>query len=205
MCHRMSPLLFSELEEALHELQATGRARVPRRDQGTSVPDAYPNTQVPLFVPDEDGDLVAAQLGWGFPAQRDGRSRLVFNTRIETALSQVQAGQGLWADPLRYGRCLVPVYGFYERWTQPHDPASGTADEVRFGLAGHRVFLIACVCNETRFSVVTTQPNAAVAPIHNRMPLVLGPGESQVWLGQDYASLADRSAIRLTSQVEEPQ
>lgn len=213
MCHRMSPLLFEELAEALRELRATGRARVSQRNPGVTVPDAYPGSEVPLFVPDENGDLVAANLTWGFPTQRDGQRRLVFNTRIETALSQGAAGQGLWADAIRYGRCLVPVRSFYERWTQPlpqPDTAESSAGgmqgaEVSFGLAGHRFMLLACVCNEDRFSVVTTMPNAAVAPIHNRMPLVLGPGESAIWLGPDYASLQDRTSIRLVSHVEQPQ
>lgn len=209
MCHRMSPLLFAELEEALRELRRTGRARVPQRRPDTAVPDAYPGSQVPLFVPDADGNLVPAELSWGFPTVQSGRSRLVFNTRIETALSQANSGEGLWADPILHGRCLVPVRGFYERWTQTQMlPADLAADgqqkpQVRFELAGHRYFLLACVRGDGRFSVVTTQPNAAVAPVHNRMPLVLGPGESHVWLGPDFASLQDRSAIRLVSWMEE--
>lgn len=35
-----------------------------------------------------------------------------------------------------------------------------------------------------------------------RMPLVLGPGESGVWLGPDFARFADRSAIQLTAEPE---
>lgn len=207
MCHRMSPLLFSELERALEEFRRTGRARVPRRSPGTVVPDAYPGTQIPLFVPNEDGELVPTMLTWGFPTvqQTTGKPALIFNTRIETALPQGQSGKGIWADAIRYGRCLVPVRCFYERWTQPHDPAQEGTNEVRFQLMGHRIFLIACVCNDERFSVVTTQPNAMVSPVHNRMPLVLGPGESSIWLGPDYGWLSDRSGIQLTSQVEMPQ
>lgn len=205
MCHRMSPLTFGELQQALEELHRTGHARVPSRDAATQVPDAYPGSDVPLFVPDGDGNLVPAELRWGFPNPSTQDSRLVFNTRIETALSQAQTGQGLWADPIRYGRCLVPVRAFYERWTQP-DPSSPDAPrgrrQVRFSLAGHRVFLLACVRDERHFSVVTCPPNAAVSPVHNRMPLVLGPGESATWLGEGFATMDDRSGIFLASQVE---
>ncbi|MDD6565675.1 MAG: SOS response-associated peptidase family protein, partial [Parafannyhessea umbonata] len=73
--------------------------------------------------------------------------------------------------------------------------------QVAFQLAGHRIFLIACVRQGERFSVVTTEPNASVASVHNRMPLVLGPGESSVWLGNDWPSLADRSAIQLDREL----
>lgn len=204
MCHRMSPLTFAELEQALDELRRTGHARVPSRDASQTVPDAYPGKDVPLFVPDQDGSLVPTQLKWGFPSPQSA-GKVVFNTRIETAVAQGQVGQGLWADPIRYGRCLVPVRSFYERWTVPDQEGSPTSHgdgQVEFTLAGHRFFLLACVRDQEHFSVVTCRPNATVAVVHNRMPLVLGPGESRVWLGSDFATLADRSSIRLESRVE---
>lgn len=206
MCHRMSPLLLRELQEGLKYMQVTGRAHVPRRDPSVVVPDAYPGSQVPLFVPSEDGSLSAAQLTWGFPSPAQG-GRTVFNTRIETALRQATDGRGMWAEPIEHGRCIVPVRAFFEWWTQPGAPRTsadgdapgrrGRRPQVAFRLSGHRIFLIACVRQGERFSVVTTEPNASVASVHNRMPLVLGPGESSVWLGGDWPSLADRSAIRL--------
>ncbi|MGN0076886.1 MAG: SOS response-associated peptidase family protein [Parafannyhessea sp.] len=234
MCHRMSPLLLRELQEGLKYMQVTGHAHVPRRDPSTVVPDAYPGTQVPLFVPDEKDGLTARELTWGFqpkgggshgggPSRPGGSSRLVFNTRIETALEQARTGRGMWAEPIRYGRCLAPVRAFYEWWTQPNPPAApggcaaDAADgkpataasrkktqrpQVRYGLSGHSIFLMACVWEGERFSVVTTRPNASVAPVHNRMPLVLGPGESRIWLGDDWPQLADRSAVPLTAELE---
>ncbi|RRF91121.1 MAG: DUF159 family protein [Coriobacteriaceae bacterium] len=233
MCHRMSPLLLRELQEGLKYMQVTGHAHVPRRDPSVVVPDAYPGTQVPLFVPDEKNNLTARELTWGFqprsggsrgngPSGQGSSSRLVFNTRIETALEQAHTGRGMWAEPIRYGRCLVPVRAFYEWWTQPNPPevpvaADGTADgepagagkrkkaprpQVRYGLSGHSIFLMACVWEGERFSVVTTRPNASVAQVHNRMPLVLGPGESRIWLGDDWPQLADRSAVPLTATLE---
>ena len=56
--------------------------------------------------------------------------------------------------------------------------------------------------DSTSFSIVTTEPNASVAPIHDRMPLVLDPGESSVWLGSDFSTLADQSRIALSSVAE---
>ena len=210
MCHRMSPLLLRELQEGLKYMQVTGRAHVPRRDPSIVVPDAYPGSQVPLFVPSDDGKLAATELTWGFPSPAQG-GRTVFNTRIETALRQATDGRGMWAAPITHGRCIVPVRAFYEWWTQPGTPRAGSDGEasgnrshrpqVAFQLAGHRIFLIACVRQGERFSVVTTEPNASVASVHNRMPLVLGPGESSVWLGNDWPSLADRSAIQLDREL----
>lgn len=211
MCHRMCPLTTDEAQEAIRSLRQTGHARVPQREEGLVVPDAYPGGQVPLFVVGQGGQLEARELTWGL--KRPGGTGLVFNTRLDTAQSQASEGQGLWAGPIQQGRCLVPVRGFFESWTVGEGTEAAPTIPVRnrdkkpkrqvcFRLDGWPVFLLAAVRTEDRFSVVTTQPNAAVAPIHSRMPLVLGPGESSTWLGPDYASLADRSGIRLTSQVE---
>lgn len=198
MCHRIVPLSMAELQEALQMLRASGRARVPQHELTTRV-DAYPGAQVPIIVPDAGGAFDAALFTWGFDGPPTSRSGLVFNTRIETALTQAQTGRGMWADAIVRGRCLVPVRAFYERWTVL---PSRRREQVAFTYPGHQVFLLAGVCQKDRFSVVTTVPNASVASVHNRMPLVLGPGESSVWLGPDFARLADRSSIALASQVE---
>lgn len=204
MCHRISPLLIEELRAAVEGLRTTGHARVPRRDPAQVVPDAYPGKQMPLFTIDADGSLIPTMLTWGFDAPQGGKAKYVFNTRIETALAQARSGHGLWAKPITLGRCLVPVRGFYERQT-----VTGTVEgmvprggQVRFTLPGHQVFLLAGVWENDRFSVVTTAPNASMASVHSRMPLVLGPGESSLWLGPDYARLADRSMIRLDAEPE---
>ena len=200
MCHRISPLLIEELREALRLLGETGRARVPQREPGFVVPDCYPGKQLPLFVPDDSGALEAVELTWGFDNPVPGaKSKYVFNTRIETAISQMRSGRGLWAQPIRDGRCLVPVRGFYESWTRSA-PRRGA--QVSFVYPNHAVFLLAAVYEEDRVSIVTTEPNGAVSPYHSRMPLVLAPGESSVWLGDGFASLADRSAIILNAAPE---
>lgn len=202
MCHRVSPLVIAELRSALEELQRSGHARVPRRDPASVVPDAYPGRQLPLFSVGTDGALEAVELTWGFDAPPGARSKLVFNTRLETALAQARSGRGLWVEPLASGRCLVPVRGFYESWTRSA-PQRGA--QVRFELPGHSVFLLAAIRNAERVSIVTTEPNASVAPYHSRMPLVLAPGESSIWLGPGFASLADRTHIALDATPELPE
>lgn len=69
-----------------------------------------------------------------------------------------------------------------------------------FRLPDARAFLLAVVQQDGRFSIVTTEPSANVAPIHNRMSPVLGPGESSEWLGTRFAELANRSHIKLAAK-----
>lgn len=195
MCHRFTPLTVTEAESVLASRRDTGRATVPQENPGTAAPDAYPGKQVPLFVPGEDGELAVAVLTWGFAGVGQS-SRPVFNTRIETALSHAHAGRGMWANAIERGRCLVPVRAFFE----PCTVSGQLGEQVRFTLAGRRAFLLAGVCEGDRFSVVTTRPNEYVAPVHRRMPLVLGPGESALWLGGAYERLSDRASIVLTPE-----
>ncbi len=159
---------------------------------------------MPAYVPGEDGGLITVSLLWGFDSPRDGRP--VFNTRLDTALSQLERGHGLWLGAIAHGRCLVPVRAFYEGHQTERVPSERTGKPVRrqyrFRLPGARAFLLAGVTAEGRLSIVTTEPNATVAPVHNRMPLVLGPGESARWLSGDFAALADRGRIALSAEPE---
>ena len=199
MCHRISPLLIEELREAIGEMHRTGRARVPKRDPSIVVPDVYPGKQLPLFVPNEDGGLEPTSLIWGFENPGVTARKLVFNTRIETAIAQARSGHGLWADAIVSRRCIVPVRCFYESWTA--SPARRGA-QVRFSYPGRQVFLLAGIYQEDRCSIVTTSPNESISPFHTRMPLVLAPGESSTWLGPNYACLKNRSHITLEAMPE---
>ena len=107
----------------------------------------------------------------------------------------------MWVDPITRGRCLVPVRAFYESWTEPGSPAPGEKVAVLFASETHRIFLLAAVMRNGEVSIVTCSPNADVGPIHSRMPLVLGPGESSIWLGPGFPKLADRSQIHLSAET----
>lgn len=204
MCQRMCPLTVEEAEEILASREATGHARLAEDIDFDPARDAYPGAHVAAFVPDEHGKLTVASLTWGFTTP--GRPRPVFNTRIETALDQLRRGAGMWEGAIRQGRCLVPVRAFYEGSATERVASERTGRPVRrqyrFCMPGAKAFLLAGVQEDGRLSIVTTEPNAAVSPVHNRMPLVLGPGESAVWLGPAFATLADRSRIRLDATPE---
>ncbi len=205
VCTRMIPLTYDEAAAALDAREHTGRARVAHRDEFDPIYDAYPGSEVPAYGMDGDGRLATVKLTWGFALE--GRCAAVYNTRIETALDQLRRGRrGMWADAIARGRCLVPVRAFYES----HGSETFLSEKAgklvrrqyRFRLPGAGAFLLAGVQHEGLLSIVTTTPNADVAPVHDRMPLVLGPGESGVWLGPDFARLADRSGIRLAIEPE---
>lgn len=205
MCVRFSPLTAEEAQAVLNARGKRGAHAIRYIEAPDPIHDARPGSQVPLFVPEGSGGLRVQTLKWGFPL--DGKPNAVFNTRIETALAQLERGRrGMWAKAVREGRCLVPVRAFYEGHMTERVPSPVTGRPVkrqyRFRLPGARAFLLAAIQLDGMFSIVTTEPNESVAPVHDRMPLVLGPGESKVWLGPDFAGLANREAIVLTSNLE---
>lgn len=216
MCHRIEPLSLEEVEQALANLARRGRATLHRSPSAAA--QAYPGSPVPVIV--ADPGLRAAVMSWGFwgrcptPAGRTGTSsgtpgagkavaasKLVFNTRLDTGARQLREGRGMWAKAMAHGRCLVPVRAFYE------DGPAPVRTPYRFSLAGSPVFLLAGIAEDGRFSIVTTVPNAGVAPVHNRMPLALAPGESRLWLAGDLGDpavlgrLADRGAVSLAVEA----
>lgn len=205
MCTRMVPLTYDEAVAALDAREHTGRARITRRDEFDPVYDAYPGSEVPAYVMGGSGQLSTVKLTWGFALE--GRRAAVPNTRIETALAQIRQGRrGMWSQAIELGRCLVPVRAFYEGHATETVASERTGRPVRrqyrFRLPGAGAFLLAGVHHEGQLSIVTTAPNADVALVHDRIPLVLGPGEFGVWLGPDFARLADRSGIQLATEPE---
>lgn len=193
MCVRFSPLTAEEAQAVL-DARGTGRHAIRCIEAPDPTHDAHPGSQVPLFVTDGAGGLRVAQLEWGFPL--DGKPHVVFNTRIESALEQLRRGhRDMWAKAIAEGRCLVPVRAFYESSSTEKIKSEKTGRPVRrqyrFRLLGARAFLLAAVQQDGRFSIVTTEPNAGVIPVHDRIPIVLGPGESGVWLGPDFGSLSN--------------
>ena len=204
MCVRFSPLTAEEARAVL-DARGTGRHGIRFIEHPDPIHDARPGSQVPLFVPDGAGGLRVATLEWGFPL--NGKPHAVFNTRIESALDQLRRGRrGMWAKAIAEGRCLVPVRAFYESHATEKVLSEKTGRPVRrqyrFRLPGARAFLLAAVQQDGRFSIVTTAPNASVAPIHDRMPLVLRPGESSVWLSPNFSSITNRDAPALVSEAE---
>ena len=145
--------------------------------------------------------LATLPLTWGFPVEWSKRP--VINTRIETALGP---NPGMWRDAVRHGRCVVPAARFFEPHATETEPSPRTGRPVKrqyaFDSPDGRPLLMAAVSDRGRFSIVTTEPCPAVAPVHDRMPLLLLPDEVGVWLGDDFPALADRSSFELAAAPE---
>ena len=197
MCGRITLLTYDELEEVLEAVEARRAMRIGRT---TGRAQARPGSSLQAIALTGNG-LQLAPFTWGF--NFPDSKKLIFNTRIESALG----GTRMWAEAIRDGRCVLPAATFFE----PHgtettaSPRTGRPmkRQYEFASPAGEPLLLAGVHDGGRLSVITTEPNANVAPIHPRMPLALRFEEVPAWLGDDFASLADRSRIELTARPED--
>lgn len=174
------------------------------------VPDApgtqrevFPQAVVPLIAPTGlRAQLALADMIWGFEVS--WKRGPVFNTRIETALNNPEC---LWAESFARRRCIVPAWTFYESHATETVCSLRTGKPVKrqyaFERRDHAPLLLAAIHNHGRFSLVTTEPNAVVSPVHDRMPLVLDVNEATSWLCGDYRCLLDRSSVKLSATPED--
>ena len=111
--------------------------------------------------------------------------------RCINAMAETVATKPAFRDAFHRGqRCLVPADFFYE-WQktptgkQPY--AVGLADGALMAFAGlwERWKEPESGQPVYTFTIITGPPNELVAPIHNRMPVILTPKAWRRWLGED--------------------
>ena len=107
--------------------------------------------------------------------------------RMINARAETVAEKQSFKSPLRKTRCLVPASGFYEWMKRP----GGTKTPYFFGLKGGAPFAFAGLWtvwhagreDELRsFTIITTSANELMAPVHDRMPVILREKDEARWL-----------------------
>ena len=122
---------------------------------------------------------------WGlvpFWAKDPGIGNRMINARAETV-----ADKPAYRAAYRRRRCLILADGFYE-WRK--EPNSKTKTPMYIQLASKKPFAFAGLWEIWRpddtpllsCTIITTTPNELVAPIHNRMPVILPPEAYDRWL-----------------------
>ena len=95
------------------------------------------------------------------------------NARAET-LAEKASFRGAW----RHHRCLLPSSGFYEKGHFIHHKSGDM-----FWMAGLWDRWIGADGSEVdSCCVITTQANAFIQPLHNRMPVIIPDGLEDAWL-----------------------
>lgn len=136
-----------------------------------------------------DGGRELAGLSWGFVPRwaRDLDGPKPINARADTVFAKP-----MFRDAIRHRRCLIPVDGFYE-WRRDGSRKQPyyfrMADGVPFTLAGIWDTWAGRAAGDEGYTlhscaILTTAANPLMAPVHDRMPVIVLPEDEERWLAR---------------------
>ncbi len=135
-------------------------------------------TQKSAVVRNTAGRRDIALLRWGFAGPNNAP---LINARSETATQKPT-----FAEAFAQRRCLIPADSFYE-WQAIE--GQKTKQPWRIGLKGGEMMAFAGLWqeeaafgNEDCFTILTTAANDYLAPLHERMPVILPREQFGLWL-----------------------
>jgi putative SOS response-associated peptidase YedK len=141
-----------------------------------------PTQEIPVIVNEEGNRLITCRWGLIPPWAKDASiGNRMINARAETLAEKTS-----FKGPLKKHRCLVAADGFYE-WKK----TAGGKVPVYITMKDGRPFGFAGLYSDWRqpegetirtCTIVTTEPNDLLMPIHNRMPVIIRPDDREKWL-----------------------
>jgi putative SOS response-associated peptidase YedK len=125
----------------------------------------------------------ALHFQWGLIPSWSKEAKGFINARAETVTEKPS-----FRDSFKRRRCLIPTDGFYE-WRK----AGGAKQPFYFQMRDEGVFAFAGLWDTWRgdgdpvasCAIITTTPNELVGRVHDRMPVILSPGDFDAWLSDE--------------------
>lgn len=153
-------------------------------------------TQTILGIVNEDDQSRFKLFKWGlipFWAKDTKFGAKMINARCETL-----AEKPSFKHLIKRRRCLIPADGFYE-WIQTETPKQ----PVYIRLKSSQPFAFAGLWDEWQSSseviqsctIITTEANSLIQPVHNRMPVILRPEQEQLWLDPELQNYDELSKL----------
>jgi len=184
MCGRYSLTTAPEAMRALFDYE-----NLPNLEPRYNI---APTQMVPVVRLAAAGRRELALLRWGLIphwARDPSMGARLINARAETV-----AGKPAFRDAFAHRRCLVPADGFYEWRTE-----NGRKQPFRIGIKGGGVFAFAGLWESwtapegaggaiapgdavETVTIITTDANEKLRPIHHRMPVILPVEGYATWL-----------------------
>ena len=143
-------------------------------------------TQLIPAVLESDGERIIDELRWGLIpswAKDESIGNKLINARAETL-----AEKPSFRNAFRSHRCIIPASGFYE-WAKK---GTGAKQPYYFYLKDKDVFGFAGLYEEwtnketgellETCTIITTEANEVLEPVHDRMPVILKAENYDQWL-----------------------
>ena len=183
MCGRFALMTPTEQLALLFDLPETAVSNLPTSVSRFNIAPTQPVAAIRL---DQAGARNFTFFRWGLIPS--WAKDIKIGSRMINARSETVAEKPSFRAAFKRRRCLIPADGFYE-WQKRNGgkqpmfirPAAG--EELSFALAGLWELwrdpdggtLQSC-------TILTTSPNELMAPIHNRMPVIIEPEDYDLWL-----------------------
>jgi putative SOS response-associated peptidase YedK len=148
-------------------------------------------TQKILGISQESSEREASIFKWGLiPSWAKDAS---MGARLINARSETIREKPAFRQAFKQRRCIIPADGFYE-WQRTEGRKQPfffqMKDESPFGFAGlweqwkgeEGQVINSC-------TILTTDANAVLRPVHDRMPVILHPNDYSLWLDHDLRKL----------------
>jgi putative SOS response-associated peptidase YedK len=152
-----------------------------------------PTQKAPVVLVGRDGRPMMDELRWGLIPYWDKDASV--GVRAINARAETIAEKPTFRDAFRKRRCLVPASGFYEwkRDGKTKTPYYFTSwgEPVVFAGLWERWSGGADVIHS--FTIITIEANSLIAPIHDRMPVILKRDDWRAWLDPNFQ---DRSHLQ---------
>jgi putative SOS response-associated peptidase YedK len=184
MCGRYT--IIVTLEELLRRYDVSGSimpAHMPRYN-------VAPGQMVMAVIHDGKQNRLG-QLRWGLIpewAKDESAGYKMLNARAETL-----AEKPAFRNSFQRKRCLIPADSFYD-WKRTEKGKQ----PMRILLKSQEIFSLAGLYDTwtapdgskiSTCTVITTESNEMMAPIHDRMPVILRPQEESIWLDRQITKI----------------
>lgn len=123
----------------------------------------------------------ARAMTWGFPLVLTGRHGQKLKPKPVTNAREDKLHTAFWRDSFAHRRCLVPV----SQWAEP-EGESGQMTRTWYSLPDSEVMAIAALWRPSAewgdcYSLVMVDSSRQMAEVHDRMPVLLRPGDQARW------------------------
>ncbi len=177
MCGRyLFDPMTGELDEYWQIIADVAKKQEKYKEQEIATGEVFPSNNVLTLGANKNNEVVPGITKWGFEGFKKGQ--LFINARAESVEEKKT-----FSKHFRERRIVFPMNGFYE-WDSDKKKFLFTGNNEVIYVAGfYRIHE-----NVAESIIMTTEPNVAVSPIHDRMPLIIEKSDIDKWvLDLDFA------------------
>lgn len=159
-----------EIDEYWKIVRNVAKKQKQYEDKEIATGEIFPSNNVITLGANQEKEVVPGVTRWGFTGFRKGQ--LFINARSESVEEKKT-----FAKAFREQRCIFPMTGFYE-WNPEKEKFLFTNENGVLYVAGfYRIHK-----DVAESIIMTTAPNIAVSPVHDRMPLIVDKSDIDKWI-----------------------